>query len=277
VIVSSLADGGQVAHLDAKLLWGAVAAVPTADKRPLSKVTALAFTDTGDRLAVLWDWRVAQVWTLATLTPGRPIVAGAEVDFDGFDPSGKLIAASYRNMPFRKGLWESETAAEVLLAPSASVIVHTVEFSPDGKLIATSGSDKIVRVWDASTRLQLIEMMQPAEARAIDFSPDLAYLLTGGADNRARVWNVRTGQELARIVQDDTIYHARFSPNGQYVVTATSSNTARLWLGRRDDLIAEAGRRLSRNLTPDEWRQYLPDEPYQPTFAHLPDPRSAEK
>ena len=199
------------------------------------------------------------------------------MDFDSFDPSGKLIAASYRETSFRIGLWESDTAAEVKLVPSTDVMVNEIAFSADGRLIATSGSDSVVRVWDASTRHQVIEITQPAVVRAIDFSPDLAYLLTGGADNTARVWNLQTGQELARIVQDGTIYHARFSPNGQYVVTATSGNTARLWLWRRDDLIAEAGRRVSRNLTPNEWRQYLPDEQYQPTFSRLLNTQSAEK
>ena len=164
------------------------------------------------------------------------------------------------------------------LVPSTDVIINQIVFSADGRLIATSGSDSVVRVWDASTRRQVIEITQPAAVRAIDFSPDLAYLLTGGADNTARVWNLQTGQELARIVQDGTIYHARFSPNGQYIVTATSGNTARLWLWRRDDLIAEAGRRVSRNLTPNEWRQVLcPMSSISQTFSRLLNTQSTEK
>jgi WD40 repeat protein len=278
VLVSQLADGREIARLDDKLLESGVAAIVNpADKKPLSKVTALAFTHTGDRLAVLWNWRVAQVWNLATLKPGPPIVASGEVDFNGFDPGGKVIAASYRETSFRIGLWEADTAAEVKLVPSADVVVSRIVFSADGSLIATAASDSVVRVWDATTRRQVIEMTQPAEVRAIDFSPDREYLLTGGTDNTARVWNLKTGQELVRIVQDATVYQASFSPNGQYVVTSTSGNTARLWLWRRDDLIAEAGRRLSRNLTPNEWRQYLPDEQYQPTFSHLVNASAADK
>ncbi|MGF1537411.1 MAG: hypothetical protein ACFB4J_13150 [Elainellaceae cyanobacterium] len=37
-----------------------------------------------------------------------------------------------------------------------------------------------------------------------------------------------------------------------------------------NDLIAEACRRLTRNLTLQEWRQYLGDEPYQATCPSLP-------
>jgi hypothetical protein len=46
--------------------------------------------------------------------------------------------------------------------------------------------------------------------------------------------------------------------------------TARIWLWRYEDLIAEAQNRLTRNLTPDEWSQYIGDEPYRKTFPDLP-------
>jgi hypothetical protein len=36
------------------------------------------------------------------------------------------------------------------------------------------------------------------------------------------------------------------------------------------DLIDEACARLTRNLTPEEWRQYLGDEPYRKTCPNLP-------
>lgn len=43
-----------------------------------------------------------------------------------------------------------------------------------------------------------------------------------------------------------------------------------VWLWKTDDLQAEACRRLTRNLTEDEWRQYLGDEPYRKTCQNLP-------
>jgi len=47
---------------------------------------------------------------------------------------------------------------------------------------------------------------------------------------------------------------------------------ARVWLWRPEDLIAEACARLPRNLTREEWQQYIGDEPYRPTCPNLPVP-----
>ncbi|MBO9368962.1 MAG: hypothetical protein J7555_09510 [Chloroflexi bacterium] len=46
---------------------------------------------------------------------------------------------------------------------------------------------------------------------------------------------------------------------------------ARVWLWRAEDLIAEARRRLPRNLTLEKWQQYVgPDVPYHATCPGKP-------
>jgi hypothetical protein len=45
----------------------------------------------------------------------------------------------------------------------------------------------------------------------------------------------------------------------------------RVWLWQPEDLIADACTRLPRNLTQEEWQQYVGAEPCRPTCPNLPD------
>jgi uncharacterized protein with WD repeat len=107
---------------------------------------------------------------------------------------------------------------------------------------------------------------------AVAFSPDGRWLATGSWDNTARVWEAASGQEVARMTHEGPVLAVAFSPDGRWLATGSDDNTARVWLVRPEDLIAEACSRLTRNLTREEWRRYLSDEPYRLTCPNLPVP-----
>jgi WD40 repeat protein len=96
------------------------------------------------------------------------------------------------------------------------------------------------------------------------------FLRTTGRDNTTRVWETVGYQEVARLPHDAMVRAVGFSPDGRYVATADGAGRARVWLWRTADRKAEACARLVRNLTPDEWAQYIGDEPYRATCQGLP-------
>jgi hypothetical protein len=61
---------------------------------------------------------------------------------------------------------------------------------------------------------------------------------------------------------------ANFAAGGRYLVTSDGSDVL-VWTLTRDDLIAAACRRLTRNLTPEEWREYVGDQPYRKSCPGL--------
>jgi WD40 repeat protein len=85
------------------------------------------------------------------------------------------------------------------------------------------------------------------------------------ATHTARVWEIITGREVSRLTHEGAVWAAAFSPHGRYLVTVSTDHTARVWLWLPEDLIAEACARLTRDLTLEEWRQYMGDEVYRKT------------
>ncbi|NIV75610.1 MAG: hypothetical protein GWN37_12445 [Gammaproteobacteria bacterium] len=94
----------------------------------------------------------------------------------------------------------------------------------------------------------------------------------GGWDRTARVWEATTGKEVARIKHESGVLDVAFSPGGKHLATANPDGTARIWLLWPQDLITEACARLTRNLTEQEWQQFLDNEPYRKTCPNLPVP-----
>jgi WD40 repeat protein len=98
-------------------------------------------------------------------------------------------------------VWSLASSQPKLSLPEHGGIVGAARFSPDGKLVATSGQDKKARVWDAST-FKLIQVLEGHSRMLNDvvFSPDGKLLITLGDDSRAKIWNVGSYSEECDLV-----------------------------------------------------------------------------
>ena len=62
-------------------------------------------------------------------------------------------------------------------------------FSPDGRLLATAGSDGTARLWDPSTGKHRRTLTGHLAVNSVAFSPDGRLLATAGDDGTARLWD----------------------------------------------------------------------------------------
>jgi WD40 repeat protein len=105
--------------------------------------------------------------------------------------------------------------------------VSSVAFSPDSKLLASSGDGRTVRLWDPATR-QAIGAPLPAatspggDVFGVAFSPDGKLLASGGADGTVRLWNPATRQApLAPLPPvAGGVKGVAFSPDGKLLAAA---------------------------------------------------------
>lgn len=69
--------------------------------------------------------------------------------------------------------------------------ISDIAFSPYGHLLASSGYDQTVRLWDVSTGEQLTMLGGFAnDVNAVAFSPDGRYLIAGCNDGRIYIWGI---------------------------------------------------------------------------------------
>jgi WD40 repeat protein len=96
-----------------------------------------------------------------------------------------------------------------------------VEFSPDGRYVATASYDRTVKVWEPLNGVAPLTLEHAAPVRTVEFSPDGRYLVTACWDFTVWVWDVATGKLAAPpLRQTGNPLHAAFDPEGRRIVTA---------------------------------------------------------
>ena len=91
-----------------------------------------------------------------------------------------MLAGVYANRSV--SLWDIATETEIVSLVGHTSDIYSVVFSPNGKTLASGGSDRIVRLWNLSTRVNITPSTIESPAVGEEFDIDVNIL--GGQDVR---------------------------------------------------------------------------------------------
>jgi WD40 repeat protein len=206
-----------------------------------AKVTALAFSRDGSRLAVasgtVGKSGEVRFYTMSSagLPNGKPdhiVEAHSDIIYDlPFSPDGKTLATTGYDRLIK--LWDTTTGKEANVLKDHSDTVYGLAFSPDGKYLASGSADRAVKIWEAATGKRLYTLSDSIDwVYAVAWSPDGKHVAAAGVDKSIRVWQVTAdGVKLVHAVfaHEKPVVRLAYTADGQTLYSVGEDRVLKAW------------------------------------------------
>ena len=154
----------------------------------------------------------------------------------------KLSTLSGHGGPLPQGMDRmiiQEDIQDMPFLPGGGVHVLILEFSPNGKRLASGSKDKTVRLWDTNTNEELVILQKHTGwINALAFSADGTRLASGSTDKTVNLWNTDTGELITTLTGHlNGIVALSFSPDGSTLASGSTDGTIKFWNTETGDLL----------------------------------------
>lgn len=199
------------------------------------------------------DWVTSVAWS----PDGKTVAAGSYDEIKLIDAKTRKVAKKLKTKGFAHSLafsqdsksiavgrfrgaevWNAETAKKELTLDGHNGYVMCVEYSPDGKTMATGGEDGTARLWNAETGKAiktLVESEYPV--MGVAFSPDGSLLAVAlGDETRVtqpgpiQVWDIATSTKKLELPEHEKVANSvAFSVDGRYLISSSTDEKVNVY------------------------------------------------
>jgi WD40 repeat protein len=207
-------------------------------------ILSLAFRGDGKILVASGGWNgVITFWDVSTGQKIKTISTHQHaVHHVAFSPDDKTLASAGSDRSTNRGrpygsvkLWDPDTGKELRSMSVGLTSINALAFSPDGKILATGGDDKIVRLWNPETgKLQNTLSGYTEGVMTLAFRPDGLQLASGGgwgfgyhAVAGYKLWDLKTMSALSEPSSNYAVSALAYRPDGRVLAIAGMDETSR--------------------------------------------------
>ena len=153
-----------------------------------------------------------------------------------YSPDGTLLAFGHQGGAGQGGavsLWDRKSGRKLSASPAHAVLTAMVEFSRDGKWLASCGS-LTINLWHVQ-RDGLTLSKPPLRGHAgyvpsIAFSPDGTRLVSASSDHTLKLWDTAEGIELGTLYgHRGNVSGVTFSKDGRRIFSTGEDGDIRVW------------------------------------------------
>ena len=179
--------------------------------------------------------------TAARIATGRALTAASAANLE-FDPERSILLALEAINTFRStsnavpreavdALHEAVESSRVRLTLSGRGAGGDVALSPDGKLVATGGTESSTNavLWEARSGERVLSFPEREGVHSVAFSTDgtRVYVVVNGRGVDA--WDTRSGKKLFTLADSRPLFHLAVSPDGTKLATTSPDSILTVW------------------------------------------------